>query len=176
MTNRTKITITGARALIAANAREAVLWDRAASGLGLQVCVRGRKKWIVHRHCNGSVAKRTLGDRRVDEVTAKEVRNWFDDLEGTRAGVTNRTLAALSLRMKRAKALGLRREDSNPCTRDCGGARPEFEARCLSEDEFAALSRAVLLGSAGEGARRQRSSPFVPAAVLLTDKLALSAT
>ena len=175
MRNRTKFTMAGTRDFAAANEREAVLWNRAAPGLGLRVRTHGRKKWIVHQQCNGSVAKRTLGDRRVDEETAKEVRNWFDDLEATRAGTANRTLAALSLMTKRTKALGLRREDSNPCTRDCGGTRPKFEVRYLWEDEFAALSRAVLLGS-GEGARRQRSSPGAPAAVLLTDNLALSAT
>ena len=56
-----------------------------------------------------------LGDRRVDAVTAKDVRNWFDDLSVTRAGTANRTLAVLSSMMKHAEALGLRREGSNPC-------------------------------------------------------------
>ena len=61
MTSRTKITMAGARAFAAAGGREAVLWDSAAPGLGLRARPNGRKTWIVHRHCNGSVVRRTLG-------------------------------------------------------------------------------------------------------------------
>ena len=63
MTNRTKITMAGARAFALANGREAKLWDSAAPGLGLRVRANGCKTWIVHRRCNGSVVKRTLGTR-----------------------------------------------------------------------------------------------------------------
>ena len=214
MANRTKITMTGARAFAAAEGREAVLWDSAAPGLGLRARANGRKTWIVHRCCNGSVVRRTLGaldaltvedarhaaralladaealgtpaavptvrtfapafladcaerwkpatrqshadgmnryivpafgDRCVDAVTAKDVRNWFDDLSVTRAGSANRALAVLSSMMKHAEALGLRREDSNPCKglRCQRRSKTGFEAHYLTDDEFAALGRAL---------------------------------
>ena len=214
MTNRMKITMAGARAFAPADGREAVLWDSAAPGLGLRARPNGRKTWIVHRRCNGSVFKRTLGaldaldaltvedarhaarvlfadaevsrtpaavptirnfapafladcaerwkpatrrahadgvkrfilpafgDRRVDAVTSKDVRNWFDDLSVTRAGSANRTLAVLSSMMKHAEALGLRREDSNPC-KGLRRRKTGFEAHYLTDDEFAALGRAL---------------------------------
>ena len=84
----------------------------------------------------------TFGDRRVDAVTAKDVRNWFDDLSVARAGTANRALAVLSSMMKHAEALGLRREDSNPCT-GLRRRKTGFEARYLTDDEFAALGRAL---------------------------------
>ena len=211
MANRTKITEARARAFVPAGGREAVLWDSAAPGLGLRVRPNGRKTWIVHRRCNGSVVRRTLGtlnaltvedarhaaraiiadaeaggaaaaiptvrtfapafladcaerwkpatrrahadgmsrfilpafgDRRVDAVTAKDVRNWFDDLSVTRAGSANRALAVLSSMMKHAEALGMRHEDSNPC-RGLRRRKTGFEARYLTDDEFAALGRAL---------------------------------
>ena len=189
-----------------------MLWDSAAPGLGLRARPNGRKTWIVHRRCNGSVVKRTLGaldaltvedarhatramfaetqangtpaavptvrtfapafladcaerwkpatrdahadgmrrhilpalgDRRVDAVTAKDVRNWFDDLSVTRAGSANRALAVLSSMMKHAEALGLRREDSNPC-KGLRRRKSGFEAHYLTDDEFAALGRALV--------------------------------
>ncbi len=151
-----------------------MLWDSAAPGLGLRARPNGRKTWIVHRRCNGSVVKRTLGaldaltvedarhaaralladteanrapaavptvrtfapafladcaerwkpatrenyahtvrrfilpafgDRRVDAVTAKDVRNRFDDLAVTHPGSANWALAAMSSLMKHAEAL-----------------------------------------------------------------------
>ena len=191
--------------------RDAVLWDSIAPGLGMRVRPNGRKTWIVHRRCNGSVIRRTLGtldaltvegarhaaralitdaetgstpatvptmrtfgpafladcaerwkpatrrahahgmsrfilpafgDRRVDAVSAKDVRNWFDDLSVTRAGSANRALAVLSSLMKHAEALGLRPEDSNPC-RGLRRRKTGFEAHYLTDDEFAALGRAL---------------------------------
>jgi len=83
-----------------------------------------------------------LGDRRVDAVTARDVRNWFDDLSVTRAGSANRALAVLSSMMKHAEALGLRREDSNPC-QGLRRRKTAFEAHYLTDDEFAALGRAL---------------------------------
>ena len=211
MTNRTKITMAGARAFAAADGREAVLWDSAAPGLGLRARPNGRKTWIVHRRCNGSVVKRTLGaldaltvedarhaaramfdetqtggapaamptvrtfapafladcaerwkpatrrshahgmkrhilpalgDRRVDALTAKDVRNWFDDLAVARAATANRALAVLSSMMQHAEALGLRHEDSNPC-KGLRRRKSGFEAHYLTDDEFAALGRAL---------------------------------
>ena len=71
----------------------------------------------------------------------KDVRNWFDDLSVTRAGSAHRALAVLSSMMKRAEALGLRREDSNPC-KGLRRRKTGFEAHYLTDDEFAALGRA----------------------------------
>ncbi len=207
MANRTKITTAGAHAFASADGREAVLWDSAAPSLGPRARPNGRKTWIVHRRCNGSGVKRTLGaltvedarhvarallaetqakralaavptvrtfapafladcaerwkpatrrahaddvkriilpafgDRRVDAVTAKDVRNWFNDLSVTRA-TANRALAVLSSMMKHAEALGLRREDSNPC-KGLRRRKSGFEAHYLTDDEFAALGRAL---------------------------------
>ena len=61
MANRTKITEARARAFVSAGGREAVLWDSAAPGLRLRVRPNGCKTWIVHRRCDGSVVRRTLG-------------------------------------------------------------------------------------------------------------------
>ena len=36
-----------------------------------------------------------FGDRRVDAVTVKDVRNWFDEISITRAGSANRALTVL---------------------------------------------------------------------------------
>ncbi len=73
MTNRTKITMVGALAFAPAGGREGVLWDSAALGLGLRVRPNGRKTCIVHRRCNGSVIKRTLG--RPDALTVEDARH-----------------------------------------------------------------------------------------------------
>ena len=83
-----------------------------------------------------------FGDRRVDAVTAKDVRNWFDDLSVTGAGSANRALAVLSSMMKHAEALGLRREDSNPC-KGLRRRKTGFKAHYLTDGEFAALGRAL---------------------------------
>ena len=60
------------------------------------------------------------------------------------------TMAAMSSLMKHAETLGLRPEDSNPC-RGLRRRKTGFEARYLTDDEFAALGWAL----GGEG-RRQR--------------------
>ena len=207
MANRMKITMTGARAFAAADGREAVLWDSAAPGLGLRARPNGRQTWIVHRRCNGSVVRRTLGaldaltvddarhaaraliadaetggaaaavptvrtfladcaerwkpttretyahtvrrwilpafgGRPVDAIGAKDVRNWHDDIAATRPGSAHWALAAMSSMMKHAEALGLRREDSNPC-KGLRRRKTGFEAHYLTDDEFAALGRAL---------------------------------
>ena len=211
MGNRTKITMAGARAFAPADGREAVLWDSAAPGLGLRARPNGRKTWIVHRRCNGSVVKRTLGaldaltvedarhaaraliadaetggavmavptvqafapafladcaerwkpatretyahtvrrwilpafgNRPVDAIGPKDVRNWHDDISATYPGSANWALASMSSMMKHAEALGLRREDSNPC-KGLRRRKTGFEAHYLTDDEFAALGRAL---------------------------------
>ena len=83
-----------------------------------------------------------FGDRRVDAIGAKDVRNWFDDLAVTHHGSANWALAAMSSMMKHAEALGLRREDSNPC-KGLRRRKTGFEAHYLMDDEFAALGRAL---------------------------------
>ncbi len=85
-----------------------------------------------------------FGNRRVDAVTARDVRNWSDDLSATRAGTANRTLTVLSSMMKHAEALGLRREDSKPC-KGLRRRKTGFKAHYLAYDEFAALGRAFLV-------------------------------
>ncbi len=83
-----------------------------------------------------------FGDRRVDAMTAKDVRYWFDELSVTRAGSANRALAVLSSMMKHAEALGLRREDSNPC-KGLRRRKTGLEAHYLTDGEFAALGRTL---------------------------------
>ena len=48
-------------------------WDSAAPGLGLRAQPSGHKSWIVHRRCNGSVVRRTLGP--LDAVTVEDGRH-----------------------------------------------------------------------------------------------------
>ena len=75
-------------------------------------------------------------------IGAKDVHNWFDDLAVTHHGSANWALAAMSSMMKHAEALGLRREDSNPC-KGLRRRKAGFEAHYLTDDEFAALGRAL---------------------------------
>ena len=79
---------------------------------------------------------------RVDAIGAKDVRNWHDDIAATRPGSAHWALAVLSSMMKHAEALGLRREDSNPC-KGLRRRKTGFEAHYLSDDGFAALGRAL---------------------------------
>ncbi len=73
MANKIKITGARARAFTPADGREAVLWGSAAPGLGLRARANGRKTWIVHRRCNGSVVRRTLG--ALDALTVEDARH-----------------------------------------------------------------------------------------------------
>ena len=83
-----------------------------------------------------------FGARRVDAITARDVRNWFDEQAAARPASANRALAVLSSLMKHAEALGLRPEGSNPC-RGLRRRKSNFEARYLTDDEFAALGAAL---------------------------------
>ena len=83
-----------------------------------------------------------FGNRPVDTIGAKDVRNWHDGIAATHPGSSNWALAAMSSMMKHAEALGLRREDSNPC-RGLRRRKTGFEAHYLTGDEFAALGRAL---------------------------------
>ena len=73
MAKGTKITMTRARAFTPADGREAVLWDITAPGLGLRAQPSGHKSWIVHRRCNGSVVRRTLGP--LEALTVEDARH-----------------------------------------------------------------------------------------------------
>ena len=83
-----------------------------------------------------------FGDRRVDAIGAKDVRGWFDGIAATHPGSASWALAAMSSLMKHAETLGLRPEDSNPC-RGLQRRKTGFEARYLTDGEFAALGRAL---------------------------------
>ena len=99
MTNRTKITVARARAFAPAVGREAVLWDSIAPGFGLRVRPNGRKTWIVHRRCNGSVVKRTLDALTVEDAR-HAARAMLVDAEANRAPAaipTVRTFAPVFL-------------------------------------------------------------------------------
>ena len=211
MANKIKVTEARARAFVSADGREAVLWDSAVPGLGLRARANGRKTWIVHRRCNGSVVRRTFGalgtltiedarhaarallagtqtsrppmtiptvrafapafladsagrwkpatrknyadtvrlrilpafgNRPVDAIGAKDVRNWHDGIAATLPGAAHWALATMSLLMKHAETLGLRRENSNPC-RGLRRRKTGFKAHYLTDEEFAALGRAL---------------------------------
>ena len=83
-----------------------------------------------------------FGARRVDAIAARDVRVWFDEQAASRPASANRALAVLSSLMKHAEALGLRPEGSNPC-RGLRRRKSNFEARYLTDDEFAALGAAL---------------------------------
>ena len=83
-----------------------------------------------------------FGDRRVDAIGAKDVRGWFDGIAATHPGSSSWALASMSSLMKHAETLGLRPEDSNPC-RGLRRRKTGFEARYLTDGEFAALGRAL---------------------------------
>ena len=65
--------MTRAHAFRPADGREAVLWDSTAPGLGLRAQPSGHKSWIVHRRCNGSVIRRTLGP--LEALTVEDARH-----------------------------------------------------------------------------------------------------
>ena len=83
-----------------------------------------------------------FGSRRVDAITARDVRSWFAELAITRPSAANRSVAVLSSLMKHAETLGLRPENSNPC-RGLRRYKTGFEAHYLNDGEFAALGRAL---------------------------------
>ena len=83
-----------------------------------------------------------FGNRRVDAITARHVRSWFDELSVTRAATANRSLAVLSSPMMHAEDLGLRPEGSNPC-RGLRRRKSGFKAHYLTDAEFAALGWAL---------------------------------
>ena len=95
-----------------------------------------------HAHNLQNLILPELGTRRVDAIAARDVRSWFADLAVTRPSSANRALAVLSSLMKHAETLGLRPENSNPC-RGLRRYKSGFEAHHLSDDEFAALGRAL---------------------------------
>ena len=111
---------------------------------------------VGHAHCMQGSILPAFGSRRVDAITARDVRSWFDELSVSRAGTANRSLAVLSSAMKHAEDLGLRPEGSNPC-RGLRRRKTGFKAHYLSDAEFAALGWAL--------ARVQDRFPVAVAAV-----------
>ena len=96
----------------------------------------------THAHNMQRFILPAFGNRRVDAITGRDVRSWFDDLSVTRAATANRSLAVLSSLMKHAEDLGLRPEGSNPC-RGLRRRKTGFEAHYLTDVEFAALGWAL---------------------------------
>ncbi|MYD22551.1 MAG: tyrosine-type recombinase/integrase [Holophagales bacterium] len=137
-----------ARAIIAAagagNAPAAIPTVRTFAPAFLADCAERWKPATRRAHADG--IRRHLmpifGERRVNAVSARDVRNWFDDLSAARSGSANRALAVLSSMMKHAETLGLRREDSNPC-KGLRRRKTRFEAHYLSDHDFTALGRAL---------------------------------
>ena len=137
-----------ARAIIAGtesgNAPAAVPTVRAFAPAFLADCAE-RWKPATRATYAGTVQRWILpafGNRLVDAVVAKDVRNWHDEIAATHPGSANWALAAMSSLMKHAETLGLRPESSNPC-RGLRRRKTGFEAHYLTDDEFAALGRAL---------------------------------
>ena len=61
----------------------------------------------AHAHNMQRFILPAFGNRRIDTITARDVRSWFDELSVTRAGTANRSLAVLSSLMKHGEDLGL---------------------------------------------------------------------
>ena len=96
----------------------------------------------AHAHNMQRFILLAFGNRRVDTITARDMRSWFDELSVARAATANRSLAVLSSMMKHAEDLGLRLEGSNPC-RGLRRRKTGFEAHYLTDVEFAALGWAL---------------------------------
>lgn len=91
----TKITMTKAGPLTAADGREAVPWESGTSGLELRTQPSGHNSWNMHRRRNGSVVRRTLGP--LDALTVEEARVaaralLADSAAGDRAALTMPTV------------------------------------------------------------------------------------
>ena len=100
------------------------------------------KTRVGHAHNMERCILPEFGNRRVDAITARDVRSWFDDLSVKRAATANRSLAVLSSLMKHAEDLGLRPEGSNPC-RGLRRRKTGFKAHYLTDAEFVALGWAL---------------------------------
>ena len=94
MANKIKITEARARAFVSADGREAMLWDSIVAGLGLRVRPNARKTRIVHRRCNGTVVRRTLG--ALDALTVEDARRAARALiAGTRTSSAPTTISTV---------------------------------------------------------------------------------
>jgi len=96
----------------------------------------------LHAHNLQNLIMPVFGGRRVDAITARDVRSWFADLAVMRPASANRALAVLSSLIKHAETLGLRPENSNPC-RGLRRYKSGFKAHYLRDGEYAALGRAL---------------------------------
>ncbi len=77
--------------------------------------------------------------RRMLDIDARDVRNWFASLHATPVAA-DRSMPVLSVIMREAEAMGLRPEGSNPC-RGIGRYRRKGRERFLSDDEIRRLSK-----------------------------------
>ena len=96
----------------------------------------------AHPHNMQRFILAAFGNRRVDAITARDVRSWFEEISVTRAGTANRSLVVLSSLMRHAEDLGLRSEGSKPC-RSLRPRKSGFKAHYLTDVEFAALGWAL---------------------------------
>ena len=90
----------------------------------------------------------------IADIDSREVRNWFASLAATPVAA-DRSMPILSVIMREAQRMGLRREGSNPC-RGIRRYRRKGRERFLSEDEIRSLS--AVLSDAG----RNGSPPRLP--------------
>ena len=100
-----------------------------------------------------------FGNRRVDAITARDVRNWFYELSVTRAATANRSLAVLSSLMKHAEDLGLRPEGSNS---GCNRAHVVHKPRLLSDYGSSYISGALAEWLEDHGMDHVRGAPYHP--------------
>ena len=61
---------------------------------------------VGHAHCVQHFILPVFGNQRVDAITARDMRSWFDDLPVMQSGSANRSLAVLSSLVKHAKTWG----------------------------------------------------------------------
>ncbi len=95
-----------------------------------QIVNRGYLKKQILPHFAG----RAIGD-----IDRRDVRAWFASLHATPVAA-DRSMPVLSVIMKEAEAMGLRREGSNPC-RGIRRYRRKGRERFLSDEELRRLSR-----------------------------------
>ena len=99
--------------------------------------------------------------RPVADIDRRNVRNWFASLAATPVAA-DRSMPILSVIMREAERMGLRKEGSNPC-RGIRRYRRKGRERFLSDDEIRSLSAAL-----SERAQRQPSQVAAVRILLLT--------
>ncbi len=93
---------------------------------------------VVNRsHLRNRIMPHFAG-RQIAEIDRQEVRNWFARLRATPVAA-DRSMPVLSVIMREAERMGMRREGSNPC-RGIRRYRRKGRERFLSDDEIRRLS------------------------------------